>query len=55
MKTVTIKRTIDNEYIVPAPDGREMGNYYTDDKEDASGTAHAMYKGQDIKIRFKSS
>ena len=42
-----------DEYRVPAPDGSEEGAYYTDDKEDAVGTAkNFMYKGQDIMIKF---
>lgn len=46
MKTVNIYITLDDnsEYRVPAPDGREAGAYYTDDKEDAVGTARLLYK-----------
>ena len=54
MRTVTILRDQDNEYRVPSPDGNEEGAYYTDDMEDAIGTAkNFMYKDENIKIRFK--
>lgn len=40
------------EYKVPGPDHRDQSDYFTDDKEDAIGTAKAMH-GDDIIIKFK--
>jgi len=40
------------QYKVMSPDGREEAAAYTDDKEDAIGTARANY-GNDINIKFK--
>jgi hypothetical protein len=40
-----------DEYRVPAPDGREAGAYYTNDKGDAEDTARAMYAGESITIK----
>jgi hypothetical protein len=56
VKTVWVtKDPSSGEYRVPSPDGSEKGAYYTDDKEDAIGTAkNYMYKGKSINIRFKS-
>jgi len=45
MKHVVITVDTDNEYRVPAPDGREAGAYYTDDKDDALDTALLLWKG----------
>jgi len=42
---VTIKLDANGEYRVPSPDGTEAGAYYTDDREDAIGTAKMLYKG----------
>ncbi len=36
-----------SEYRVPARDGRELGAYYTDDRQDALGTAALMYPGHE--------
>ncbi len=44
-KRVTIKRC--------APDGREAGANYTNDKQDAIGTCRAIY-GSDVVITFRS-
>ena len=33
----------DGEYRVPGPDGTEAQAYYTDDRDDAVGTAKAMH------------
>lgn len=53
--TVTITKDSNGEFRVPAPDKREASAYYTDDKEDAIGTAeNFMYKGQNITIKFRS-
>lgn len=55
MTTVTITKDMNDEYRVPGPDGREATAYYTDDRQDAKGTAiNFMYKGQDIQVRFKT-
>ena len=40
---ITIKKYA-GEYRVPSPDGTEDGAYYTDNKEDAIGSAIDMYK-----------
>lgn len=50
---VLIKRDVDGEYRVPGPDGREACAYYTDDKDDAIGTANAMYAPREIRIRWR--
>ena len=53
---VTISKC-DGEYRVPAPDGREAGAYYTDDRRDAADTALAMWQPADIRhfqITFKT-
>jgi hypothetical protein len=41
------------EYRVPSPDGREAGAYYTNDKQDAIGTALHMYRGIACHITFR--
>ena len=51
---VIIKRDENMEYRVPAPDGREAGAYYTDDKDDAIGTVNYMYKGVKVLIQFRN-
>ena len=43
MLTVTIKKDANGEYRVPSPDGTEAGAAYTDDYDDAVGTARDMY------------
>ena len=51
--TVTIKWD-GEEYRVPSADGREEGACYTDDREDAIGTAtNYMYKGQDVVVKVR--
>jgi hypothetical protein len=54
-RIVNIRSTGWGDYRIPAPDGREASACYTDDKEDAIGTAHAMWKGINhlIKINGK--
>jgi len=42
VKQVIIKKC-DGEYRVPSLDGKELGSYYTFDKEDAEQTARRMY------------
>ncbi len=49
-KTVTI-RLKDGEYRVTGPDGTEAQAYYTDDREDAIGTAKAVF-GTSISIKI---
>lgn len=51
-KTITILQASWGEYRVPGPKGTEAQAYYTDDREDAVGTAKAIY-GQDTKVKFK--
>jgi hypothetical protein len=54
MKRITITRLVDwGEFRVPGPDGTEAQAYYTDDREDAIGTARAIY-GPDVRITFRS-
>lgn len=43
-KTVTILKDDNGEYRVPGPDGTEAQAYYTDDKQDAEGTAAMAWK-----------
>lgn len=48
MRPITIKIAFDrdnHEYRVPAPNGKERGAYYTNDRDDAEGTARLMYAG----------
>lgn len=52
MRRVTIAFDGD-EYRVPGPDGREATAYYTNDKEDAIGTARHMYAPQIIRVKIK--
>lgn len=50
--TIQYNRTVD-EYRVPGPKGKEeTGAYYTDIREDAIGTAKAMYGGN-INVKIK--
>ena len=43
-RVVTITYSRDwGDYRVPAPDGREVSAYYTDDLEDAVGTACSQW------------
>lgn len=49
-----VKDPSTGEFRVPAPNGKESGAYYTDDKEDAMSTAEDMYKNESVIIRFKS-
>ena len=54
LKKITIlKDTSTGEYRVPGPAGTEAQAYYTDDRNDAIGTAQHMWKGHDISITFK--
>ena len=54
--TVVITKDQDGEYRVPGPDATEMQAYYTDDKEDAIGTAKHVFKdlGEKLQIRIRS-
>lgn len=52
-KVVTIEKSLDGEYRVPAEDGYENGAYYTDDREDAIDTAIHIY-GANAQIKFRS-
>lgn len=55
IKVVIEKDKSTKEYRVPAPNGKEAGAYYTDDRQDAVDTAKDMYKKQgSINITFKS-
>ena len=48
MKPITVKIAFirdDMEYRVPAPNGKERGAYYTNDRDDALATARHMYAG----------
>ena len=51
MTRITITHD-DYDYRVPARDGREAGAYYTDDREDAIGTARHMW-GADVAISWR--
>ena len=54
MKKVTILKNISTgEYRVPGPAGTEAQAYYTDDRQDAVGTAKHMWKGYDIIFTFR--
>ena len=50
---VVIQKDQDGEYKVPGPGALSASAYYTDDKEDAVGTALMMYKGLDIETTVK--
>ena len=50
---ITISKC-DGEFRVPAPNGKEAGAYYTDDKEDAIASAKAMYKNDELKTVVKA-
>jgi hypothetical protein len=51
---VTIQKDQNGEFRVPGPAGKEeAGACYTDDKQDAVGTAKAMY-GADVVCKFKT-
>ena len=51
---VYIKKTPEGEFRVPGPKGKEeAAAYYTDDKEDAIGTAKQMHPGKEIIINGK--
>ena len=53
MSIVTIKYSRQwEEYQVPGPDGTEAQVCYTDDKDDAIGTAKAIYGGE-VEIKFR--
>lgn len=53
-KVTILKDSGTGEYRVPGPAGTEAQAYYTDDRNDAVGTARSMWKGHDISITFKS-
>ena len=50
--TITI-RYDGEEYRIPGPDRTEAQACYTDDREDAIGTARAVY-GENVKITFRN-
>lgn len=50
---VTIKKDAYQEYRVPAPDGGELGAYYTDCRDDARDTCHAMW-GDAVIVKFRT-
>ncbi len=51
---LVIQKKQDGEYRVPGPAGKEeAAAYYTDDRQDAIGTAKAMY-GADAVLKFKT-
>ena len=50
---ITITKDCDNEYRVPGPDGTEAQAYYTDDREDARGTALQVL-GSDVVITWRT-
>ena len=53
-ETVTIKYIRDyDEYRVPGANGKESTAYYTNDKQDALGTARLTY-GPETSFRFRS-
>ena len=52
-----LKNSSTGEYRVPGPAGTEAQAYYTDDKQDAIGTAEHMWKGiagQDFTLKIRS-
>lgn len=54
ISSITIQKDRDGEFRVPGPAGKEeAAAHYTDDKEDAVGTAKAMY-GADVVCKFKT-
>jgi len=57
-RVVILQDTSTGEYRVPGPQGTEAQAYYTDDKQDAIGTAEYMWKSisksDPIIIRFRS-
>lgn len=50
---IQITKDCDNEYRVPGPDGTEAQAYYTDDREDARGTA-LLTLGSDVVITWRT-
>lgn len=50
---VKIVKSLDGEYRVPDPSGRESRAYYTDDKADALGTAKHIWRHHLASVRFK--
>lgn len=54
LKVVILKNSSTQEYRVPGPKGTEAQAYYTDDKDDAIGTAKDMYGTEDITITFRT-
>lgn len=51
MSRITIRKNVDGEFEVPAPTKAEL--YFTDDKDDAIGTAR-MIHGDDVECVFRS-
>ena len=53
--TITIAYDVsDKEYRVPAPNDREAGAYYTNDRDDALGTARIIYADRGpVKFRIR--
>ena len=52
-KVTILKNTSTGEYRVPGPAGTEAQAYYTDDRQDAVGTAKHMWKSYDIVFTFR--
>ena len=52
-KVTILKNSGTGEYRVPGPAGTEAQAYYTDDRQDAVGTAKHMWKGYDIVLTFR--
>ena len=52
MTTITIRFDDTGEHRVPGPAKTEAQAYYTDDREDAVGTARHVF-GQDVVCKFK--
>ena len=55
MKTITIKKNDFDEFELLTPvASNEVGDgiYFTEDKEDAVGTAHYFF-GDDIQVKFR--
>ena len=51
MPLVVVIKICEGEYRVPGPEHTEAQAYYTDDREDAVGTAKQVH-GKDIEIHF---
>lgn len=53
VNSVTIEKSSDGEYRVPADDGFEDGAHYTDDKDDAIAVAKKVF-GDNVQIKYRS-